>query len=176
MAADDNILTPKQERFCQEYVKDLNATHAAKAAGYSAKTAEVQGSRVLGYAKVRSRIQELMDRRAEKAEVSAEWILKEILRVASVDLSQCYGEDGQLLHPKEMPNDVRRAISAIDVHKDFTEGVEIGETRKVKLYDKLKALELLGRHLKMFKAELEISGKLTLAELVVGSYGDGEEK
>lgn len=75
-------MTPKQERFCREYVIDLNGKQAATRAGYSAKTAEVQASRLLSNAKVADRVAELQGKTAKKLELSAEWVLERLTTVA----------------------------------------------------------------------------------------------
>lgn len=69
-------LTPKQARFCQEYLVDLNATQAAKRAGYSQESAHVEGCRLLKNARVRSRIAELQDAAAHRNEVSVDSVLR----------------------------------------------------------------------------------------------------
>lgn len=71
-------LTPKQEMFCKEYLVDLNATQAAIRAGYSEKTAEVIGCENLRKPNIADYIQKAMDKRSEKVEISAEWVLKGI--------------------------------------------------------------------------------------------------
>lgn len=169
-------LTPKQEMFCREYVVDLNGKQAAIRTGYSKKTAEVQASHLLSKPKVKAFVDELIKKRASKMEITADLVLGEILRLARVDLSQAYDDAGNLLHPKQMPEDVRRAISSIEVFEEH-EGVGrdrkyIGDTTKVKFWDKTKALELLGKNLKLFTDKLEHSGKVTLEDLLDESGKD----
>ncbi len=76
------MLTDKQEQFCREYLIDLNAKQAAIRTGYSAKTAEVQGSRLLSNAKVASRISELKAQRVERTEITADYVLSGLKEVA----------------------------------------------------------------------------------------------
>lgn len=164
-------LTPKQYRFCQEYIIDLNATQAAIRSGFSKKTAQEQSSRLLSNAMVAEKIQELMNMRSKRTQISADVILEELLRLARVDIAGAYDKDGKLLPVHMMAEDVRRAIASIDVFEEF-EGVGrdreyVGDTKKLKFYDKTKALELLGKHLKLFTDVTEHKGKLTLEELVV---------
>lgn len=75
-------MTPKQQLFVREYLVDLNATQAAIRAGYSAKTAEQQGPRLLGNVEVAAAIQAGMDKRAAKVELTAEEVLADIKRIA----------------------------------------------------------------------------------------------
>lgn len=169
-------LTPKQERFCLEYMKDLNATQAAVRTGYSEKAAEVQGHRMLRNVKVATRIQALMNKRSQKLEITADLVLQEILKLAQFDIADIYDESGKLLPVKDIPERARKALVGIDIYTDFTEGVEVGETKKVKMADKLRALELLGKHLKLFTDRVEHTGKVTLESLIAGDDDPSSEK
>ncbi len=163
-------LTPNQERFVEEYLLDLNATQAAIRAGYSAKTANEQGSRLLANANVRDAIDAAKKARSERTEITADLILKELLMIARVDLAQAYDESGRLKNIHDIPEDVRRAIAGIEVDELFEghgeDREKIGDTRKVKFWDKPRALELLGKHLKLFTDKLELSGTDALAEKI----------
>lgn len=169
-------LPPNQERFIEEYLIDLNATQAAIRAGYSPKTANEQGARLLANASVRHKIDALKQARSERTEITADVVLKELLRLARVDISQAFDERGWLKDLKDIPEDVRRAISGIETQELFSGDSDqksiIGVTRKVKFWDKTKALELLGKHLKLFTDKLEHSGNVTLEEIVAGSRGE----
>lgn len=167
-----NKLTPRQERFCQEYVKDLNATQAAIRTGYSAKTANEQGARLLSKVSIKNRIAELAKPRAEAAGLTAERVLQEIQRISCCDIGQAFNEDGTLKPLKDMPEDVRRAISSIEVDEIRLGGEDtkpIGVTRKIKFWDKNKAIEMAGRYHKLFTDKVEHSGGLTLEQLVAKS-------
>lgn len=170
-------LTPKQEMFCKEYLVDLNATQAAKRAGYSEDTANKNAARLMVNEGIAQRIQELMNERAAEVGVTAAKILKRLDSIGDVDLGRAYDKNGNLLPIHEIPEDVRRCISGIKVFEEFEgfgkERVKIGEVREVKFWDKIKANELLGRHLKLFTDKVEHSGTVTLEQLVAGS---NEEK
>ena len=166
-----NKLTPKQERFCQEYIKDLNGKQAAIRAGYSKNCAESTASEILTYPNVKNRIAELTKPRTEEAGLTALRVLQEIQRISCCDIGQAFNEDGTLKALKDMPEDVRRAISAIEVD-EITLGDEkkpIGYTRKIKFWDKNKAIEMAGRYHAMFtdvvKADVHIPPDFTAQEL-----------
>jgi phage terminase small subunit len=144
-------LTPKHAAFVREYLVDLNATQACIRAGYSKKTAETQGSRLFRNVQVRAEIDKQLAKRTNKAEVTAEEVLREIKRLAFADPSQVLGSNGYLLTLNEMPEEIRRTISSVDMSGD-------GGT-KIKFWDKTKALELLGKHLKLFTEKMEVTGK-----------------
>lgn len=166
-------LTPKQQLFVREYLKDLNGTRAAERAGYSAKTAQEQSSRLLSNVMVQAEIQKHMDRRAEKLEITSERILRELLTIATVDISKAFNEHGHLLPIADMPEEIRRAIAGVEIMDEFLgsgrDRTKIGETTKIKFWDKPKTLELLGKHLKLFTERVEHSGAITLEQLVAGS-------
>lgn len=157
-------LSPMQSLFAKEYIIDLNATRAAIRAGYSHKAASEQGYELLKNPKIQEVIQQHMDQRAKRTEVTADMVLQRIWDIVSVDLKDAYDDQGQLLRVPEMPEGVRKALVGIEVSEDYSEGVNIGRTSKVKFNDRLKAIELYGRHLKLFTDKLEHSGEIGLAE------------
>jgi phage terminase small subunit len=161
----EKAMTPKQELFALEYLKDLNATAAYKRAGYSGKgnSAEATAAQLLRNPKVAAKIQEAMDKRTSKLEITAETVLQEIARLAFVDISQAYDENNRLKPLHEMPEDVRRAIASIEVGELREDGEVIGQMRKVKFWDKKGSLDLLGRHLKLFTDVLEVKDTTTLS-------------
>jgi phage terminase small subunit len=133
-------LTDKQEAFIREYMVDLNATQAAIRAGYSEKTATEQGSRLLTNVKVLARIEELKNKRAEKLEVDAEWVLKRLMQISD------------------------RCMTAEPVLAFNYETKELEETGEYK-FDSTganKSTELIGKHLGMFKDKVEHSGNLVI--------------
>jgi phage terminase small subunit len=167
-----DTLTPKQERFVQEYLKDSNATQAAIRAGYSVRTAESQGSRLLRNVKVFSAVQIGKDRLARGAQVSAERVLSEMSTAAFADIGQVLdfsGPEPKLRPANEIPEHARRAIASMKVKRhmegtgDYAREVEVTE---FKLWDKLSALDKLCRHLGLYAAQ-EVKGTL-LIQTVVG--------
>lgn len=173
-------LTPKQEAFCLEYIKDLNATQAAIRAGYSEKTATAIAAENLTKPNVAARVEELMKERSKRTEITADLILGELLKLATVDLGKAFDASGTILPINEMPEEVRKAISGIEVNELFGRGDDsdqvIGFTKKVRFWDKPKSLELLGKHLKLFKEQIEHSGKITLEDLLTGTNDPGPKK
>lgn len=160
--ADVSDLTPKQAAFVREYLVDLNATQAAIRAGYSEKTARQQGERLLSKADIAAAVQAAMNKRAARVEVKCDDILRELMRIAMVDVSKAFDASGNLLPLHEIPEDVRRAIAGIEIQEramgEDDDGLVL-RTKKVKFWDKPKALELLGKHLKLFIDRVEHTGK-----------------
>lgn len=147
-------LTPKQSLFVKEYLVDLNATQAAIRAGYSKPTANRAGSDLLSNLVIKKLIQEGMDKRSENIRLSSDRVLREIELLATVDFSKAYDKNGNLLLPHEMPEDIRRAVGGIETKKLRNGSI----VKKLKFWDKTKALELYGRHLKLFTDKKELSG------------------
>lgn len=159
-------MNAKQARFCAEYLVDLNATQAAIRAGYSAKTAHAQGHRLLRDAEVQTRLDELRTRRAERVEVKADDVLRELLHLSTVDIGAAFAEDGTPLPLKDIPEKVRRALSGVEVTTKLADDGRVATVTKLRFWDKTKGLELLGKHLKLFTEKVEHSGQVTLEQLL----------
>lgn len=154
-------LTPKQARFVDEYLIDLNATQAAIRAGYSARSAEVTGSRLLSNAKVAQAIAEAQGARSERVKVDADWVLTRLTEEATADLADILDDAGAIKSVKEWPKIWRQGLVAgIDVQEDVIEGVKVGQTVKLKLSDRIKRIELIGKHVAVhaFREKVEHSG------------------
>ena len=150
-------LTPKQKYFVEEYMIDLNATKAAIRAGYSEKTASRIGPELLGKTCISNAIEKAQLARSSRTEVTADRVVKELARIAFVDARQIFtwGPGGVSLRPSEALTDDEAAIVA-EVSETTSES---GGNIKIKRFDKLKALELLGKHLGMFVDKREITGR-----------------
>lgn len=149
-------LNERQEKFCLEYLKDLNGTQAAIRAGYSERTAQEQSSRLLSKAIVTARVDALNKARNQRLNLKADDVLRELLRIAQVDISRIYDLEGRLLPVHDMPEDVRRAISGVETVEVGDDDKGIASIRKVRFWDKTKALELLAKHLKLLTDRVEV--------------------
>lgn len=149
-------LSPKQRRFVAEYARDLNATQASIRAGYSAKTAHVQGPRLLGNVRVRAAIERFQAGLAGKIEVEVERVVRELAALAFLDPRDLFDANGKLLPVCDIPEQARRAIAAIEVEelygKEGRQTVNIGRIKKIRLAAKVPALDLLARHLGMLQS------------------------
>jgi phage terminase small subunit len=158
-------LTPKQQRFVEEYLIDLNATQAAIRAQYSARTAEWQGPQLLGKPHVAAAISALKTERSERTKIDADWVLKMLAAEKTADLSAIYDDDGSLKPIKEWPMVFRTGlVVGVEAYEEYAgtgaDRVAIGMVRKVKLSDRLKHLELIGKHVEVqaFRDKLELTG------------------
>lgn len=166
-------ITPKQQMFAKEYLVDLNATQSAIRAGYSAKTAEAQGSRLLTNVKVQASIQELMDKRAAKYEITADRVLQEIAKLAFHDPRKFFDADGRIKPINEIDDDTAMALSGIETfHKVTGEDNDcMAVVTKIKTADKGANLERLGRHLKLFTDKVEHDVSEALATAIIAARG-----
>ncbi|EJD6367722.1 terminase small subunit [Providencia rettgeri] len=143
-------LTDKQEMFCREYLVDLNATQAAIRAGYSGKTANAQAGRLLVNVSVQERIQELKSERGERLEVDADYVLKRLVEIDQMDVLDILHDDGGIKPIHEWPKVWRTSLSGMDLAEMFEskdgERDLVGIMKKIKWPDKVKNLEMIGRH------------------------------
>lgn len=158
------------ERFCRAYIIDLNSRNAAIAAGYSAKTAGSQGSRLLKNVKIAARIEELLGKQAAKLDVTAERVLSELAKLSYSNMLDYITINADGHADVDLTKLTREQAAAIqEIKVDATGGTGDGERRQVlrttfKLADKGINLERLGRHLKLFTDKIEHSGLDGLAD------------
>jgi Phage terminase, small subunit len=159
-------LTPKQQRFVDEYLVDLNATQAAIRAGYAPKSAFVQGSRLLSLAKVAEAVSKGQAKRQERTQIDADWVLQRLAVEADADLADLYDDKGSLKPVSEWPMIWRKGLVAgIETKQEFEEvdgrNVPAGLVHKVKLSDRIRRLELIGKHVAVgaFAEKHEHTGK-----------------
>lgn len=147
----------------REFLVDLNGTAAAKRAGYSEKTAYAIANENLNKLEIKKAVSEGLRERFSRIDLTAERILLELFRVATVDLSDAYLENGKLKPMREIPEDVRRAISGVEVFEEYEGGGEnrayVGDTVKVRFFDKTRALEMLAKYFKLLTEKHEHAGK-----------------
>ncbi|KAF5089802.1 Terminase small subunit [anaerobic digester metagenome] len=155
-------LTPKQAEFARQYLVDMNATQAAIRAGYSEKTAYSIGAGLLHKASVAEAIAAAQAKREKRTEITQDKVVAELARIAFGNARDVmdWGPSGVTLKSSgELTDD--QAASVAEVSETTTRE---GGSLKLKRHDKVKALELLGRHLGMFtdKVKNEISGGLEI--------------
>ena len=148
-------MTQKQKRFIEEYLIDLNATQAAIRAGYSPDTAQQTGSENLSKPVIRAQIDRAMAERSKRTGVNAERVVQELAKIAFVNAAEVIDPKTATGKEDALPEDTA-AIQSVKVKTFGEDGLE----REIKMADKLKALELLGKHLGMFKDRIELSGGL----------------
>lgn len=164
------LKNPKHELLVQEYLIDLNQTQAAIRAGYSAKSAAQQASELFTKPNIHTRVEELLAERSRRVGVTQDRIVRELARIAFVQATDLIDTDTATIREDSTTDDLA-AIQSVKVKTiPLPEGT--GTEREIKLADKLKALELLGKHSGMFMDKLELSGKLPIQVVIADDYGD----
>ena len=168
MAKKDN-LTVKQRMFVEEYLIDLNATQAAIRAGYSAKTADQQGSRMLANVKVQQAIAEHMAERSRRTGVNQDRVVLELAKIAFVRMTDVVDSNGRIKQDASADD-----LSCIESIKYKESDNEFGGSveREVKIASKMKALELLGKHLGMWNDKLDVN---VTAPIVISGESELED-
>lgn len=161
-------MTEKQKRFCDEYLIDLNATQAAIRAGYSPRTAEQAASRLLSFVKVQDEISKEMAERSKRTGINQDRVLMEIAKMAFVNIDDVIDFDTAQVKPTATKEDLA-CIQSVKIKP-----TEFGTEREIKLCDKKSNLELLGKHLGMFKDKLELEADMELNINI--DYGDENEQ
>lgn len=168
-------LNDKQEMFCLEYLVDLNATQASIRAGYSEKTANRIGSELLTKPHVQERISELKASRNERVEINSDWVLSQLVDIHNLDVIDILDNVGNFKPIVDWPKPWRMYLSGFDLSELNANDVET-TVRKIKWPDKVKNLELIGKHVDVQafkdKVDTNVSGNLkvdqTLTERLTG--------
>lgn len=160
-------LTPKQQRFVDEYLIDLNATQAYIRAGYAVKNEDVAAataSKLLRNAKVQEAIQEAQTKRQEQTQIDAAYVLRRLVEIDQMDVLDIMDDQMKIRPVNEWPKVWRQYVVNLE-NLELSDGE--GCFKKIKWPDKVKNLELLGRHVSVgaFKDKVEHSGKLEIQSL-----------
>lgn len=163
-------LTAMQEAYAQEFTKcPENQTQAAINAGFSPNTAAVKASVMMRDERIQKRIAELMEERNKRLRVSADYVLLRLVEIDQMDVLDILNDDGTLKPIREWPKIWRTTLSGFDLSSTIMNMDETSiETilKKIKWPDKVKNLELIGKHVDVnaFRERLEIDVKMTIAE------------
>ncbi|HGF8629993.1 TPA: terminase small subunit [Salmonella enterica subsp. enterica] len=165
-------LTAMQEAYAQEYTKcPENQTQAAINAGFSPNTAAVKASVMMRDERIQKRITELMEERNKRLRVSADYVLLRLVEIDQMDVLDILNDDGTLKPIREWPKIWRTTLSGFDLSSTIMNMDETSiETilKKIKWPDKVKNLELIGKHVDVnaFRERLEVSGTVTIADRI----------
>ncbi|EON5964078.1 terminase small subunit [Escherichia coli] len=163
-------LTAMQEAYCQSYIKiPENQPQAAIDAGFSPNTAAVKASVMMRDERIQKRIAELMEERNKRMRVSADYVLMRLVEIDQMDVLDILNDVGSLKPIREWPKIWRTTLSGFDLSSTIMNMNEDSiETilKKIKWPDKVKNLELIGKHVDVnaFKERLEVSGTVTIAD------------
>ena len=147
-------LTKKQQRFVEEYLIDLNATQAAIRAGYSVKTANEQGCQNLAKLSIQQAISEQMAERSKRTGVNQDRVVLELAKIAFVKMTDLVDHECRI-NPDATDDDLA-CIESMK-YKESQSDAGASVEREVKISSKLKALELLGKHLGMWNDKMDLN-------------------
>lgn len=180
-------LTAMQEAYCQSYIKTPeNQTQAAINAGFSSNTAAVKASVMMRDERIQKRIAELMEERNKRMRVSADYVLMRLVEIDQMDVLDILNDDGGMKPIAEWPKVWRTSLSAMDIATIKTTQASLqkenGEAdlsvedvehilKKVKWPDKVKNLELIGKHVDVnaFKERLDVNVNVTIADRIAAA-------
>lgn len=168
-------LTDKQELFAREYLKDLNGTQAAIRAGYSEKTANEQASRLLANVNVQKFVAELKSVRVEQTGIDAAYVLRRLVEIDQMDVLDILLQNGELKPIKDWPKVWRTTLSGMDV-VEMASADSAALLKKIKWPDKVKNLELLGKHVSVQAFKEQTSTEITGADGGPVRYADMSEE
>ncbi|MBV4480524.1 terminase small subunit [Pseudomonas khavaziana] len=163
-------LTQKQRLFVDEYLIDLNATQAAIRAGYSKRTAGQIGDENLKKPQISQAIKEAMDSRSKRVQINADYVLNRLVEIDQLDVLDILRDDMSFKPLSEWPKGWRQYLVGFDIAEMFEGTGEdrsmVGLMKKIKWPDKVKNLELLGKHVAVsaFREQVEVNVTHTLSE------------
>ena len=157
-------MTPKQERFVAEYLKDLNATQAAIRAGYAKKNADVTGPRLLGNVGIAEAIAAGQQRQLVSADLTAVATLEAIRRQVVGDIRSLFDADGNFKAIKDLTAEEAALIAGFElVIKNAAAGDGITDrVRKVKLKDQARYVEMAAKHFGLLTDTVEHKGEIRI--------------
>lgn len=167
-------LTAKEERFCQEYLIDLNGTAAAVRAGYSKRTAYSIANQLLGKEHIQERIAELQAERAKRTKIDQDYVLSKLKAILDTTIKDVLKQSGRGVGFRKLSDLTPEEAAAIWE-------ISWGKTKKIKMYDKLKAIELAMKHLGMLdkkEDQEENTDNSELEDALTGATGtawDGDD-
>lgn len=149
-------MTVKRHRFVAEYLVDLNATQAAIRAGYAKKGAKDQAYALMQDPEVAEAIKAAMEERNKRLQVDADYVLQRLTEIDQLDLADIFDLDGKLLPIRQWPLIWRQMVKEVDM-----------KTGKVKFHDKLRALELIGKHVNVnaFREQVNHTGDINFTDM-----------
>ncbi|WP_334032767.1 terminase small subunit [Burkholderia gladioli] len=171
-------LTAKQQAFVDEYLIDLNASAAARRAGYSERSANRIGPELLVKTWIAKAVEDAKAKRAERVQVDAAYVVQRLVEIDKMDVLEILNDDMSLKPVSGWPRVWRQYLSGFDLAEMFEgsgdERAMVGVLKKIKWPDKVKNLELLGRHFSIFNDKLELSRPKVRVKDMTGRKPKGE--
>lgn len=157
-------MTEQRIKFCDNYFETLNAAKSAIYAGYSESTAKQIGHNLLQEDEIQEYLSKLRAEYSEKSGITKDRLLQEYAKIAFFDIREIYDVDGGLIHVKQLDDNSAGAIASIKSSEEWGEDEEgnkiiTGTLKEVKVFDKIRALQDLGKHLGLFEKDNDQKAK-----------------
>ncbi len=148
-----NNLTAQESKFIDEYMIDMNGSEAVMRSfkSYKKSSSFTKANDLLNKPHIKEELERRVKERSEKANITAEMVLRELAAIAFFDVRKIFDKKNNLKNIAELDDNAGRAISAINIEVDALGNNTFSTTKKIKLNDKLRALQLVGNHIGMFK-------------------------
>lgn len=162
-------LTPQLRLFADEWLIDFNGVRAAKAAGYTDSVANIS-NRMLAYPAVVEYVTKAQEITSKKLEVTREAVIQEMARIGLADVRELFTRNGMLKPITSLDDDTAAAVASVEVvsrNIGYGEDVEIEHTHKIKLHNKVQALDKLGQHFNIYE-DHQSSGASKVAVIIEG--------
>ena len=151
-------LTARQSRFIDEYLLEPNATQAYIRAGYSEKGANTSAAKLLANPRIQQVLAERMEQRSKRTQIDADYVLHRLHDIDQLDIADILDDAGNVRPVKDWPKAWRQSITAADLH-ELQVGDVMTVVRKIKWPDKLKTLELIGKHVSVKAFDPDSAGQ-----------------
>ncbi len=158
-------LTAKQQKFCEEYIVDLNGTQAAIRAGYSKRSAQVQAVENLSKPIIQSVISELKKKLSEKTGITAERVLREYEKIGFSNIQDYITSDNQIIDISSIDRDKAAVVESIKTTETTETYGKVTNTKRqvhIRLISKLNALDSIGKHIGLFEKDNEQKNKVIM--------------
>lgn len=164
-------MTKKQKLFVEEYLIDLNATQAAIRAGYSVQTAKETGYENLTKLHIQTAINKALAERSKRTGINADRIIQELAKIAFLNPSSVINLQNASVLDDASEEDLA-CISSVKIKRSSSDTSDSIE-REIKTYDKIKALELLGKHMGIFTDKFKVEGVIPI--VIQDDLGEDDE-
>lgn len=155
----DGSLTDREQLFVAEYLIDFNGTKSAIRAGYSPNSAAVTASQLLRKPNIKAEMDRQYSKIYDSLSTRARRVIEELVRISFSDVRELFDEKGNLLPIPDLPDSIAPAISSVEVVKRYSDEETSEYVTKIRLWDKTKALQMLGKHLGILRDIVEHTGK-----------------
>lgn len=168
-------LTARQARFVEEYLKDLHGRNAAIRAGYSKRSADQRAAELLAQPHIRAAVVAAQEARSERTHIDQDYVLHRLAAIDQMDVLDILNEDMTIKPVTAWPKVWRQFISGFDVAEMFegagAERAVVGVMKKIRWPDKLKNIELLGKHVAVgaFRDRVEVEAGDSLVAAIIAA-------